>query len=141
MVQDISSPEIYLSRLPDGRCGGWNLYQDHATSTPANIDFCDLRECSVFWAITVPGESHWRTKQLEGPLFGRGKVYHLLPLLILIVRTVVPEIPSRAPYLTSHNHKLPNPQSPDFGILLKVVLDQPFGRICLILLHRYTTKA
>ena len=77
MVQDISSPEIYLSRLPDGRCGGWNLYQDQVISTPADIDSRDLRECSVFWAITVPGESRWHAKQLEGPLFSRGEVEHL----------------------------------------------------------------
>jgi hypothetical protein len=31
----------------------------------------------------------------------------------------VPGVPLRAPYLTSHRHKLPDPQSADFGILLK----------------------
>jgi len=41
------------------------------------------------------------------------------PPLVPIVRTTVPEMPSRAPYITGHPHKLPNPRSTDFGILLK----------------------
>jgi len=78
MIQDIPSPEMYLSRLPEGRCGGWNLYQDLALSTSTDIDFCDLRECAVFWAITVPGESYWHAERLEGALFNHGNACRLL---------------------------------------------------------------
>lgn len=119
MIQDIPSPEMYLSRLPEGRCGGWNLYQDLAASTSIDVNFRDLRECSVFWAITVPGQSQWHAERLEGTLFNQGDTCHLLSPFVLIVRITVSKIPSRASYLTSHRHKLPNPQSTDFGVLLK----------------------
>jgi len=42
--------------------------------------------------------------------------------LVLIVRTTAPKTPSRAPYLTARRHKLPNPRSADFGVLLKASL-------------------
>lgn len=103
MIQDVYSPEMYLSRIPGGRCGGWNLYQDLASSSSIDINFQDLRECSVFWAITVPGESRWYAKRLEGPLFDK-----------------VPRTPSRMPSRTRNRHKLPNPQSAGFGVLIKI---------------------
>jgi hypothetical protein len=77
MIQDIPSPEMYLSRLPGGRCGGWNLYQDLTAPSSVDIDFHDLQECSVFWAITVPGESRWYAERLGGPLFNKGPTYRL----------------------------------------------------------------
>lgn len=80
MIQDIPSPEMYLSRLPEGRCGGWNLYQDLAAFTPTDVSFQDLRECSVFWAITVPGESQWHAERLEGALFNQGNTWPLQTL-------------------------------------------------------------
>lgn len=78
MIQDIPSPEMYLSRLPEGRCGGWNLYQDLGAFTSTDIEFCDLRECAVFWAITIPGESRWYAERLEGALFNQGNLFRLL---------------------------------------------------------------
>ena len=42
--------------------------------------------------------------------------------LVLIVRTIAPKTPSTTPYLTTRCHKLPNPQSANFGILLKASL-------------------
>ena len=119
MIQDIPSPEMYLSRLPEGRCGGWNLYQDLIASTPTDINFHDLRECSVFWAITVPGESQWHVERLEGTLFKQGNACSPRTPSHFNRVVTVPKIPSRVPYLTSYRHKLPDPQSADFGILLK----------------------
>jgi len=60
LVQDTSpSPEIYLSKLRDGKCGGWGLSD---SSQPGDdIDFAnnDLRDCVVLWAVSVPGETEW----------------------------------------------------------------------------------
>ena len=112
MIQDVPSPEVYLSSLPDGRCGGWGLYEDMTTPNSVDIKFHNLRECSVFWAITIPGESQWYAKRLEGTLFDKGHT-RTLPF---------PPCSKAVTHLTGHRHKLPNPQSADFGILLKVGL-------------------
>ena len=119
MIQDIPSPEMYLSRLPGGRCGGWNLHQDLAVSTSVDVDFRNLRECYTFWAVTVPGESRWNAEWVEGTSFNQGSTSPCGRPLVLIVRTTAPKTPSAMPYLTTRRHKLPNPQSTDFGILLK----------------------
>lgn len=140
MIQDIPSPEMYLSRIPEGRCGGWNLYQDLGASTSTDINFHNLQECSVFWAITVPGESQWHAERLEGALFDQGSICRPLIPLVLIVGTIVSKIPLRTPYLTTHRHKLPNPQSADFGILLKARSPTPHIGPFSSLLCRYTTK-
>lgn len=72
MIQDIPSPEVYLSSLPEGRCGGWSLNEELTAPSSADINFHNLRECSVFWAITVPGESQWYAERLEGNTFNKG---------------------------------------------------------------------
>jgi len=61
MVQDTSpSPEMYLSKLRDGKCGGWGL-SDSSQSEGGDTDFNynDLRDCVVLWAVSVPGETEW----------------------------------------------------------------------------------
>lgn len=113
---------MYLSSLPGGRCGGWNLHQDLVASTSINVDIHNLRECSIFWAVTVPGESKWHAEQLEGTLFNQGSTCPLSTLFHSNHMTTAPKTPSTTPYLSTHQHKLPNPQSADFGILLKVCL-------------------
>ncbi|KAF5365678.1 hypothetical protein D9758_003140 [Tetrapyrgos nigripes] len=56
MIQDTSaSPEMYLAEADDHKYGGWGAAHD----TPAEIDYENLRECSVFWAVSIPGESDW----------------------------------------------------------------------------------
>ena len=66
MIQDTSaSPEVYLTSLEDGSCGGWGIYentlqardvdeQEHVT-----IDYSKLGERESVWAVTVPGETIW----------------------------------------------------------------------------------
>ncbi|KAJ7632288.1 putative alanine racemase-domain-containing protein [Roridomyces roridus] len=57
MIQDTSpSPEMYLARHSNGKCGGWGLVDDSGTE---DIDYSDLRENTVLWAVSVPGESPW----------------------------------------------------------------------------------
>ena len=55
MVQDTSlSNEIYLA---GPTCGGWGLPSNVTSSD--NIDHANLRECAIFWAVTIPGETKW----------------------------------------------------------------------------------
>ncbi|KIY67975.1 hypothetical protein CYLTODRAFT_375033 [Cylindrobasidium torrendii FP15055 ss-10] len=55
MIQDTSiSPEVYLSKLADGSLGGWGIGDDNGNQ---DVNYHDLKECIVVWAVTVPGES------------------------------------------------------------------------------------
>ncbi|RDB15125.1 hypothetical protein Hypma_005192 [Hypsizygus marmoreus] len=49
-----------------GRCGGWGLGDD-ATMHTDNIDYAILKECTVFWAVSVPGESPWTAPVADLP--------------------------------------------------------------------------
>lgn len=65
MVQDTSaSPEVYLSSLDDGSCGGWGMYEDSASTGDLEeiFDYTKLKERSIIWAITVPGTTEWLQK-------------------------------------------------------------------------------
>ena len=62
MVQDTSaSPEVYLSQLDDGSCGGWGIYENSASSGDLEeiFDYSKLKERGIVWAITVPGTPKW----------------------------------------------------------------------------------
>jgi hypothetical protein len=65
MVQDTSeSPEVYLASMPgSGTCGGWGLSDDASQREDvlenSPLDYSNLRERSVVWAVSVPGESQW----------------------------------------------------------------------------------
>lgn len=66
MVQDTSpSSEMYLWRYKSGNMGGWGVYDDNGHSSQ-DVDYADLRECNVFWAVSIPGESLWCTTELDG---------------------------------------------------------------------------
>ena len=66
MVQDTSSsPEMYLASLGGHKCGGWGISQNMpASEWPTNFDYCDLKEATSLWAVTVPGQTTWRTEEL-----------------------------------------------------------------------------
>ncbi|KAI0646777.1 mini-chromosome maintenance replisome factor-domain-containing protein [Trametes meyenii] len=70
MVQDTSlSTEMYLSRFPDGSCGGWGIYgTESGGSSSPQVDYANLQECSVLWATSVPAESNWCATELDGPI-------------------------------------------------------------------------
>ncbi|KAG6878774.1 hypothetical protein C0993_008073 [Termitomyces sp. T159_Od127] len=96
MIQDTSpSPEMYLARRSGARCGGWGQ------SDPASfqgIDYADLRECTVLWAVSVPGESPWCTAAVENV-----------------------DAPQRhAAHTPSHPHKFPVPGMHHLGVQIKV---------------------
>ncbi|KAJ3896180.1 mini-chromosome maintenance replisome factor-domain-containing protein [Lentinula edodes] len=56
MVQDTSaSPELYLSQLREGKYGGWGAHE----SMDEHIDYSNLRECTRYWVVSVPGETEW----------------------------------------------------------------------------------
>ena len=73
MVQDTSySAEMYLAKYNDGSLGGWGIesYSANHHSDQTAIDYEDLRECTVLWAVNVPGESSWYRAELDGTEFG-----------------------------------------------------------------------
>lgn len=59
MVQDTSlSQEMYLAKLSHGSCGGWGI-RDVSDGSADELDYANLRECNVIWAVSIPGESPW----------------------------------------------------------------------------------
>ncbi|PBK96464.1 hypothetical protein ARMGADRAFT_1052439 [Armillaria gallica] len=78
MIQDTSiSPEVYLARLPGRRLGGWGLVDETVQAGP-NFDYSNLRECSILWAVSVPGE--WSTGNPEGNPEHKPTQPHKFPL-------------------------------------------------------------
>ncbi|KAK7693128.1 hypothetical protein QCA50_002694 [Cerrena zonata] len=70
MVQDTSpSSEMYLAKYRDGTLGGWGIelesHRDEASDE--DIEYDNLRECTVLWGVNVPGESAWSTIELDSP--------------------------------------------------------------------------
>ncbi|KAF8906042.1 putative alanine racemase-domain-containing protein [Gymnopilus junonius] len=58
MVQDTSlSPELYLAVLNNGACGGWGISEGAIAGDRVRHEY--LRECNVFWAVSIPGLSSW----------------------------------------------------------------------------------
>ena len=68
MIQDTSlSPEMYLAKRSDGKCGGWGLADDSTDGLDYETTRSYLRENTVLWAVTVPGESQWVASEMDGP--------------------------------------------------------------------------
>ncbi|EPQ58258.1 hypothetical protein GLOTRDRAFT_104173 [Gloeophyllum trabeum ATCC 11539] len=86
MVQDTSqSPEMYMSRLADGRCGGWNLESTAEEEVLRQSEYASLRECTVIWATSVPGEADWVLDAMDGSAGATQRVHvparpHKFPL-------------------------------------------------------------
>ena len=57
---------MYLSRSKSGKLSGWGIEaaEDADYDDP---EYEHLRECTVLWAISVPGESAWVAEELDGP--------------------------------------------------------------------------
>ncbi|KAG0705327.1 putative alanine racemase-domain-containing protein [Suillus ampliporus] len=100
MVQDTSSsPEMYLANLNENKCGGWGISQSiPASEWPSSFDYCDLKEATALWAVTVPGQTAWRTEELTTP--------------------------SRSSSSSSESppqpHKFPVPSAPHIGVQVKI---------------------
>lgn len=104
MIQDTSpSPEMYLAKRSGGRCGGWGIGDpDNATTSGQDrresINYADLRECTVVWAVTIPGERSWAADALDGSTTtGKHATHH-----------------------PSHPHKFPVPDASHVGVQIKV---------------------
>ncbi|KAF8892672.1 mini-chromosome maintenance replisome factor-domain-containing protein [Infundibulicybe gibba] len=98
MVQDTSySPEIYLARRSNGRCGGWGLAEDNDDSG-GDVHYPDLRECSVIWAVSIPGETSWCTAELDG----------------------IESAPVQHSSVQTQGHKNPIPGIPHVGVQVKI---------------------
>ncbi|KDR81393.1 hypothetical protein GALMADRAFT_134836 [Galerina marginata CBS 339.88] len=58
MIQDTSlPPELYVATRKNEECGGWGLSDDIPSDDDVRHE--DLRECSTFWAVSIPGLSPW----------------------------------------------------------------------------------
>ncbi|PPQ78178.1 hypothetical protein CVT25_015511 [Psilocybe cyanescens] len=93
MVQDTSiSPELYLATRNSNECGGWGLADEIAPNE--DVQHENLRECSTFWTVSIPGLSSWcyDENQLAPP----------------------------PPYISIQKHKYPIPNTPHIGVQVKV---------------------
>lgn len=94
MVQDTSpSPEMYLSKLKGDKCGGWGITDEESTNSDYSYD--DLQECTIVWAVSVPGENEWSAEEDGGS-------------------------ESEKTHQASQPHKYPIPDAPHVGIQIKV---------------------
>ena len=97
MVQDTSfSPELYLAKTPSGDWGGWGL---DPPSDAGHVQYTDLRESSIFCAVSIPGLSPWCLRNPSSEL--RPSFRPLLP------------------------HKFPVAEAPHIGVQLKVTQPWP----------------
>ena len=66
MVQDTSpSSEMYLRKTSTGAVAGWGIHEEIASEDSHALDYADLRECAVMWAVSVPGEAQWVSEELD----------------------------------------------------------------------------
>ncbi|VDB87185.1 unnamed protein product [Peniophora sp. CBMAI 1063] len=66
MVQDTSaSPAMYLAQTHSGHCAGWGIVHPEEEDGK-DIDYSNLRDCTVVWAVSVPGESDWYKETRHG---------------------------------------------------------------------------
>ncbi|KAI0362760.1 hypothetical protein OH77DRAFT_1585098 [Trametes cingulata] len=104
MVQDTSlSTEMYLSKFTDGNCGGWGIYETEggSSSSAREVDYANLRECSVLWATSVPAESEWIADELDGSPSARATT------------------PTRAP-VSPRSYKYPHAETGHVGVQVKI---------------------
>ena len=67
MVQDTSpSSEMYLRQTAKGSLSGWGVHEEAEVTLNEDVDYSQLRECNVLWAVSVPGESEWCREELRG---------------------------------------------------------------------------
>ncbi|KAF9459336.1 mini-chromosome maintenance replisome factor-domain-containing protein [Collybia nuda] len=106
MVQDTStSPEMYMAKQTDSTCGGWGIGDESSTTQDQShseiIDYTSLRECTVIWAVTIPGECSWVVNELDssGPTSTTKK---------------------QTTHSPSQPHKFPVPDTPHIGVQVKI---------------------
>ncbi|KAJ7184146.1 putative alanine racemase-domain-containing protein [Mycena filopes] len=98
MIQDTSpSPEMYLAKRSGQRCGGWGLVDE--TASDDGLDYTDLRETAVMWAVNVPGESDWVSSEID-PTSASSSTPPIIP--------------------ESHPYKFPVQETPHLGVQVKV---------------------
>lgn len=105
MVQDTSiSPELYLSTLKNGGCGGWGITEDLIPGEDVAYD--NLRECTTIWAVSIPGLSSW--------CYGESSS----------------SAPVTGPPIQAH--KYPIPDAPHIGVQIKVCKTGPVFSISIL---------
>lgn len=101
MVQDTSTAsEMYLCKNSKGHLGGWGI-EDHPEEVieDDDVQYDDLRECTVLWCIAVPGESAWSGEELDG---------------------VREDQPLHEPHSSNRPHKNPSGGTDHLGVLVEI---------------------
>jgi len=97
MIQDTSlSQDMYLAKYPGPNCGGWGLAPKDTSEE--NIDYANIRECSVLWAVSIPGETPWCTTTTD---------------------EVLSKPSPNTTYQSSQPGKFPVPGAPHIGVQVK----------------------
>ncbi|CAK5279504.1 unnamed protein product [Mycena citricolor] len=97
MVQDNSfSPEMYLAKRNNGECGGWGLGDDAS----GDVDYTNLRENTVVWAVNVPGESPWVASECDELATDSSSAHSVIS--------------------ATHPHKFPIQGAPHLGVQAKI---------------------
>lgn len=132
MIQDTSlQSEMYLAKLSNNKCGGWGIQPTHDDYESNAFDPDHLGTASVFWAVSVPGESFWRSAE-----FSRSdSSAHVSHLRILSLINPAASFPVHRP---PQPHKFPVPEAPHIGVRVKVPHSSPC-RVALLRRVRYTT--
>ncbi|KAF9228597.1 hypothetical protein BS17DRAFT_772215 [Gyrodon lividus] len=98
MIQDTSlENEVYLAKLGNNRCGGWGIQPSQSDYVSDVFDSDHLGNATIVWAVSVPGESPWRTNEISQP--------------------VPTSFPAHTP---SQPHKFPIPGAPHIGVRVKM---------------------
>ncbi|KAI6043125.1 putative alanine racemase-domain-containing protein [Pisolithus marmoratus] len=78
MVQDTSSsPELYVAKLSNHRCGGWGLSTSDSNEASDSVGYQDLQELTTMWAVSVPAESPWHSEEVSPPV---SSIPHKFPI-------------------------------------------------------------
>ena len=56
---------MYLSKLEGNKCGGWGIANE-TVGEGVDYSYADLQECTVVWAVNVPGENRWSVEEIAG---------------------------------------------------------------------------
>ena len=85
------------------------MHEETSLDTSGHMDFSDLRECNVLWAVSVPGEAQWCSDELDGSQEGSLREYQwIMPRPLILGQLPHPSLScapdrTRTPVRTSLN--------------------------------------
>ena len=63
---------MYLSKLKGNKCGGWGITDQATGEEDVDYSYLNLQECTVIWAVSVPGENQWSCEPTAAPISSGG---------------------------------------------------------------------